>query len=87
MRQHHHNDPPDDTGSQSDVLCHSRTRHPRMPYTSTATAIPWPPPTHIVRSAAPPPIRRSSWRALTARIPPVAPMGWPSEIPEPLMLM
>lgn len=50
---------------------------------SFASAIPWPPPMHIVISARLPSIRPSSSIALTVMISPVAPTGWPSAIAPP----
>lgn len=53
---------------------------------SKTADIPWPPPRHMVSSAYRP-WRRSNSRATVARIlPPVAPAGCPSEMPEPLTL-
>ena len=49
--------------------------------------MPCPPPMHIVTSACLPPVRRSSYRALTARMAPVAPIGCPSEMPLPFGLV
>src|SRR5918993_3635860 len=54
---------------------------------SKIAAMPWPPPMHMVTRARRPPVRLSSYRALTVRMQPVAPMGWPSDTPEPLGLV
>ena len=54
---------------------------------SKMAAMPWPPPMHIVTSARRPPVRFSSYRALIVRMQPVAPIGWPSEMPLPLGLV
>src|SRR3984957_1057406 len=64
-----------------------RFRHPRCSYLSKIAAMPWPPPMHIVTSAYRPPVRRSSYSALTVRIAPVAPIGCPSETPLPFGLV
>ena len=50
-------------------------------------AMPCPPPIHIVTSAYRPPVRCSSYSALTVRMEPVAPIGWPSEMPLPFGLV
>ncbi len=50
---------------------------------SKAMAMPWPPPMHMVQSARLPPVRSSSYSALTIRIAPVAPTGWPSAMAPP----
>ena len=42
---------------------------------------------HIVTSAYRPPVRRSSYSALTTRMAPVAPIGCPSEMPLPFGLV
>jgi len=51
---------------------------------SNIAAIPCPPPMHIVTRAKWPSIRTSSWIALVTMMAPVAPTGWPSDIPDPL---
>src|ERR1700722_6191275 len=48
--------------------------------------MPCPPPMHMVTSAYLPPVRRSSYSALTVRMAPVAPIGWPSAMPLPFGL-
>jgi hypothetical protein len=53
---------------------------------SNIAAMPWPPPMHMVTSAYLPWMRCSSYSALTVISAPVAPIGWPSEMPEPLGL-
>src|SRR6266487_4424224 len=50
---------------------------------SKMAAMPWPPPIHILTRAYLPPMRLSSYRALTTNIQPVAPIGWPREMPLP----
>ena len=57
-------------------------RHSR----SNTAAMPCPPPTHMVTSAKRPPVRCSSWIALTASTAPEAPIGWPSAIAPPFGL-
>jgi len=54
---------------------------------SKIAEMPWPPPMHIVTSAYLPPVRLSSYSALTVRIAPVAAMGCPSEMPLPFGLV
>lgn len=49
-------------------------------------AMPWPPPMHIVTNARPPPRRFSSCRAVVVIRTPVAPIGCPREMPDPLTL-
>ncbi len=54
-----------------------------QPTDSNTAASPWPPPMHIVSSPSAAP-RRSISRSKVARMrPPVAPIGWPREMPEP----
>src|SRR5215471_12471367 len=60
---------------------------PRSHIRSKIAAMPCPPPMHIVTSAYRPPVRRSSYRALTVRMAPVAPIGWPREMPLPFGLV
>ena len=48
--------------------------------------MPCPPPMHIVSKANPPPRRFSSCSIVVRMRTPVAPIGWPSEMPEPLTL-
>src|SRR5437868_2841298 len=50
-------------------------------------AMPCPPPMHMVARAYRPSVRLSLYRDLTARMAPVAPMGWPREIPLPFGLV
>ncbi len=47
--------------------------------------MPCPPPMHMVTRAYCPPIRCSSCGALTVTMAPVAPNGWPNEIPLPFL--
>ena len=49
--------------------------------------MPCPPPMHMVMSAYLPPVRRSSYSALTARMVPVAAIGCPRETPLPFGLV
>ena len=49
--------------------------------------MPCPPPMHMVISAYLPPVRRSSYSALTARMVPVAAIGCPRETPLPFGLV
>ena len=51
---------------------------------SSASAIPWPTPMHMVASASLPPVRCSSSVAVSARRAPDMPSGWPSAIAPPL---
>src|SRR3990167_385940 len=63
--------------------------HGRLPPAQTRSkiaAIPWPPPMHMVTRAKRPWVRCSSWMALVTMIAPVAPTGWPREMPEPFGL-
>src|SRR3546814_6007140 len=53
---------------------------------STTMAMPCPPPMHIVARPYLPPLRSSSYSSFTIKMAPVAPIGWPSEIPLPLGL-
>ena len=60
-------------------------RHERRSYTrSSASAIPWPTPMHMVASASLPPVRCSSSVAVSASRAPDMPSGWPSAIAPPL---
>src|SRR6185437_4726951 len=65
--------------------CHKRAplRKIQFVMASKMAAIPCPPPMHMVTSAYFPPILRSSCKALTVTMAPVAPRGCPREIPLP----
>ena len=55
-------------------------------YRSITMAIPMPPPMHMVMRPVPYPLRRIWFMPLTICRPPVAPMGWPREMPDPSSL-
>ena len=54
-----------------------------LPFTSTITASPWPPPEQIAAQPSPPPRRRSSFTSVIRMRAPLAPIGWPSAIAPP----
>src|SRR5436190_10270879 len=66
-----------------ELLLRGHRPHPSQSNRSMIVAWAWPPPSHIVWNPKPLPVRSSSWRSVTVILAPVAPTGWPSEMPPP----